>query len=101
MMLDDRLNFHSHVDYVCMKATESIVALSRSIRNYSAISSSKKRLLADVNVDNIVGRMCSNKDEWNAVNTTVIQILSALQWSRREVQRHVLYRFREIFLCNM
>lgn len=48
VMLDDRLNFNSHVDYVCKKATLVISALSRIMPNNSAISSSKRRLLASV-----------------------------------------------------
>ncbi|XP_062535562.1 uncharacterized protein LOC134204767 [Armigeres subalbatus] len=45
-MTDDRLNFNSHVDYACEKATKAITALTRIMSNSSAISSSKRRLLA-------------------------------------------------------
>lgn len=48
VMLDDRLNFNSHVDYACERAAKVISALSRIMPNNSAISSSKKRLLASV-----------------------------------------------------
>lgn len=48
VMLDDRLNFNNHVDYVCKKATVVISALSRIMPNNSAIISSKRRLLASV-----------------------------------------------------
>ncbi|XP_062554637.1 LOW QUALITY PROTEIN: uncharacterized protein LOC134219787 [Armigeres subalbatus] len=47
-MIDDRLNFNSHVDYACEKATKAITALTRIMSNSSAISSSKRRLLASV-----------------------------------------------------
>uniref|UniRef100_A0A023EQZ1 Putative rte ele1 orf1-h 1e-60-j 4 n=1 Tax=Aedes albopictus TaxID=7160 RepID=A0A023EQZ1_AEDAL len=48
VMIDDRLNFNSHVDYACGKAAKAITALSRIMPNNSAISSSKRRLLASV-----------------------------------------------------
>ncbi|XP_062556979.1 uncharacterized protein LOC134221819 [Armigeres subalbatus] len=41
VMIDDRLNFNSHVDYACEKATKAITALTRIMSNSSAISSSK------------------------------------------------------------
>ncbi|XP_062713362.1 uncharacterized protein LOC134290278 [Aedes albopictus] len=155
VMLDDRLNFNNHVDYVCKKATVVISALSRIMPNNSAIISSKRRLLAsvsssivryaapvwssalktgrnraqlnrtsrlmamrvsketpehvifscprfahsrgemaaivgvDVNVENIVERMCSDEEKWNVVNRTVVQIMVVLQQSWREEQRSV------------
>ncbi|XP_062541349.1 uncharacterized protein LOC134209381 [Armigeres subalbatus] len=45
-MIDDRLNFNSHVDYACEKATKAITALTRIMSNSSAVSSSKRRLMA-------------------------------------------------------
>lgn len=48
VMIDDRLNFNSHVDYACGKAARAITALTRIMPNNSAISSSKRRLLATV-----------------------------------------------------
>ncbi|XP_058827093.1 uncharacterized protein LOC131687067 [Topomyia yanbarensis] len=41
----------------------------------------------DVNMTNIVERMCASKEKWDAVNRTVVQIMSALQRSWREEQR--------------
>ncbi|XP_058837761.1 uncharacterized protein LOC131693703 [Topomyia yanbarensis] len=46
VMLDDRLSFNSYIDHACGKAVK--VVLSRIMPNNSAISSSKKRLLASV-----------------------------------------------------
>lgn len=48
VMIDDRLNFNSHVDYTCEKATKAITALTRIMSNSSAIRSNKRRLLASV-----------------------------------------------------
>ena len=48
VMIDDRLNFNSHVDYICGKAATVSTALSRIMSNSSAISSSRRRLLASV-----------------------------------------------------
>lgn len=48
VMVDDRLNFNSHVDYVCEKASKAIVALSRIMRNNAGPRSSRRRLLASV-----------------------------------------------------
>ncbi|XP_062541271.1 uncharacterized protein LOC134209291 [Armigeres subalbatus] len=48
VMIDDRLNFNTHVDYACEKATKAITALTRIMLNSSAISISKRRLLASV-----------------------------------------------------
>ncbi|XP_058456959.1 uncharacterized protein LOC131434310 [Malaya genurostris] len=48
VMIDDRLSFNGHVDYVCEKAARSIKALIRITPNNSVINSSKKRLLASV-----------------------------------------------------
>jgi len=43
----------------------------------------------DVNVENIVLKMCSNEDKWNAVNRSVVQIMSTLQRTWREEQRQM------------
>lgn len=48
VMIDNRLNFNSHVDYVCGKAAESTRALSRMMANSYGPSYSKRRLLANV-----------------------------------------------------
>ncbi|XP_062539084.1 uncharacterized protein LOC134207375 [Armigeres subalbatus] len=48
VMIDDRLNSNSRVDYAYEKATKAITALTRIISNNPAISSSKRRLLASV-----------------------------------------------------
>jgi RNA binding protein fox-1 len=48
VMIDDRLNFNSHVDYACEKAAKAINALSRIMPNIGGPRSSKRRLLASV-----------------------------------------------------
>lgn len=48
VMIDDRLNFNCHVDYASEKATKAIAALTRIMPNNSALSSSKRKLLASV-----------------------------------------------------
>lgn len=48
VMIDDRLNFNSHVDYACEKAAKAINALSRIMPNTGGPRSSKRRLLASV-----------------------------------------------------
>ncbi|XP_058839068.1 uncharacterized protein LOC131694610 [Topomyia yanbarensis] len=48
VMIDDRLSFNSHIDHACGRAVKVISALSRIMPNNSAISSSKKRLMASV-----------------------------------------------------
>jgi RNA binding protein fox-1 len=48
VMIDDRLNFNSHVDYACEKAAKAISALSRIMPNNAGPISSKRRLLASV-----------------------------------------------------
>ncbi|XP_062556956.1 uncharacterized protein LOC134221790 [Armigeres subalbatus] len=47
-MIDDQLNYNSHVDYACDKAAKATTALTRVMANSSAISSRKRRLLASV-----------------------------------------------------
>ena len=48
VMIDDRLNFNSHVDYACAKAAKAINAVARIMPNSYGPSSSKRRLLAGV-----------------------------------------------------
>lgn len=48
VLIDDRLNFNSHVDYACEKAAKAIAALTRIMSNRSAVSSGTRRLLASV-----------------------------------------------------
>jgi hypothetical protein len=48
VMVDDRLNFNSHVDYACEKATKAVNALARIMPNGYGPSSTKRRLLACV-----------------------------------------------------
>ncbi|XP_052561918.1 uncharacterized protein LOC128092324 [Culex pipiens pallens] len=48
VMVDDRLNFNSHVDYACEKAAKAIMALSRIMPNNAGPRSSRRRLLASV-----------------------------------------------------
>lgn len=48
VLIDDRLNFNSHIDYACEKASKAITALTRILSNRSAISSGTRRLLASV-----------------------------------------------------
>lgn len=50
VMIDDKLNFSSHVEYACKRASMAIAALSKIMSNSSAIVSSKRRLLATVAV---------------------------------------------------
>ena len=48
VMIDDRLSFNYHFDYICKKAAKAITALTRIMPNNSAITSSRRRLLASV-----------------------------------------------------
>lgn len=48
VMLDDRLNFTSHVDYACSRAATAAAALSRMMSNSSVMCSSKRQLVASV-----------------------------------------------------
>jgi len=48
VMINNRLSFNSHVDYASEKAAKAITALTRIMPNNSALSSSKRRLLASV-----------------------------------------------------
>lgn len=48
VMLDDKLNFTSHVGYACDKAMKAVTSLSRMMANCSGVNSSKRRLLASV-----------------------------------------------------
>lgn len=48
VMLDDKLNFTSHVIYACDKALKAVTSLSRMMANCSGVNSSKRRLLASV-----------------------------------------------------
>ncbi|XP_058816687.1 uncharacterized protein LOC131679962 [Topomyia yanbarensis] len=45
-MIDDRLNFNTHVNYACEKAAKAINALARIMPNNAGSCSSKRRLLA-------------------------------------------------------
>ncbi|XP_065084791.1 uncharacterized protein LOC135707001 [Ochlerotatus camptorhynchus] len=47
-MIDDRLNFNSHVQFACKKASKAINAIARIMPNNCGPSSSKRRLLASV-----------------------------------------------------
>ena len=48
VMIDDRLNFNSHVDYACEKAARAANAVARIMPNVGGPRSSKRRLLACV-----------------------------------------------------
>jgi hypothetical protein len=48
VMIDDRLNFNSHVDYACEKAAKVINSVARIMPNSYGPSSSKRRLLSSV-----------------------------------------------------
>jgi hypothetical protein len=50
VMVDDRLSFNKHIDYACEKAARVQTALSRVMPNTFGPRSSKRRLLANVNV---------------------------------------------------
>ncbi|XP_053686832.1 uncharacterized protein LOC128736381 [Sabethes cyaneus] len=47
-MIDNRLNFNFHVDYVCEKAAKAFNAIARIMSNCYGPRSSKRRLLASV-----------------------------------------------------
>lgn len=47
-MIDDRLNFNSHVDYACEKAANATNALTRIMPDAHGQISSRRRLLASV-----------------------------------------------------
>ena len=53
VIVDDRLNFNSHVDHVCEKASKAITAISRIMPNNSGPRSSKRRLLANVSMSTL------------------------------------------------
>ena len=53
VMIDDRLNFNSHVGYVCEKASKVITAVARIIPNNSGPRSSKRPLLANVSTSTL------------------------------------------------
>lgn len=48
VMLDDKLNFTSHVAYACDKAMKAVTSLSRMMANCSGVNSGKRRLIASV-----------------------------------------------------
>lgn len=48
IMIDDKLNYTSHVIYICEKALKAVAALSRMMANSSAVCSSRRRLIASV-----------------------------------------------------
>lgn len=48
VMIDDKLNFTSHVDYACQRASLAIKSLSRMMSNRSAVHSQTRRLIAGV-----------------------------------------------------
>jgi hypothetical protein len=48
VMVDDKLSYGSHVNYACGRANAATAALTRIMSNSSAISASKRRLLAGV-----------------------------------------------------
>jgi hypothetical protein len=48
VMIDDRLNFNSHIDYICEKASRSQAALARIMPNKAGPRSSTRRLIASV-----------------------------------------------------
>jgi hypothetical protein len=48
VMIDDRLNFNSHIDYICGKASRSQTAISRIMPNRGGPKSSSRRLIASV-----------------------------------------------------
>jgi hypothetical protein len=48
VMIDDRLNFNSHVDYVCSKAAKAQNTIARIMPNGFGPTSSKRRIIASV-----------------------------------------------------
>lgn len=48
VLLDDKLNFTSHVVYAADKALQAVASLSRMMGNCSGVNSSKRRLIASV-----------------------------------------------------
>jgi hypothetical protein len=48
VMVDDRLNFNSHIDYACERAAKAQAALARIMPNKAGPRSSKRKLLANV-----------------------------------------------------
>jgi hypothetical protein len=47
-MIDERLNFNSHIDYVCEKASRSQAAIARIMPNTAGPKSSTRKLIASV-----------------------------------------------------
>jgi Reverse transcriptase (RNA-dependent DNA polymerase)/Endonuclease-reverse transcriptase len=48
VMIDDRLNFNSHIDYICDKASRSQAAIARLMPNRAGPKSSIRKLIASV-----------------------------------------------------
>ncbi len=48
VMIDDRLNFNSHIDYICGKASRSQTAIARIMPNKAGPQSSTRRIIASV-----------------------------------------------------
>lgn len=48
VIIDDRLNFNAHVDYICEKASKSQTAIARIMPNKAGPKSSTRRLIASV-----------------------------------------------------
>jgi hypothetical protein len=48
VMIDDRLNFNSHIDYICDKASRSQSAIARIMPNRAGPKSSTRRLITSV-----------------------------------------------------
>ncbi|XP_065081989.1 uncharacterized protein LOC135704449 [Ochlerotatus camptorhynchus] len=79
VMIDDRLNFNSHVEYACQKVPKAINVVTKTTPNNSGRSGSKMRLLA-------------------SVSSSILRD-GGPAWVRERVQNHLIGRLAEDRMC--
>lgn len=82
VIIDDRLNFNSHIDYICGKASSSQAAIARIMPNKAGPRSSTRRLIASV-VTSILRYGC-------------VAWASALERKRNTVKINRVYRLAAV-----
>jgi hypothetical protein len=86
VIIDDRLNFNNHVDYVCEKASRSQAAIARIMPNKAGPRSSTRKLIASV-VTSILRYGC-------------VAWASALGRKRNRVKLNAVYRLAAIRVAS-
>jgi Reverse transcriptase (RNA-dependent DNA polymerase)/Endonuclease-reverse transcriptase len=86
VMIDDRLNFNSHIDYICDKAAKSQAALARIMPNKAGPKSSTRRLIASV-VTSILRYGC-------------VAWANALERKRNSVKINQVYRLAAVRVAS-